>query len=65
MSKLLIVEDLHAYIQQFHVLQGVTFSAEKGEATVILGRNGVGKTTLFRSILNIVDPSEGHVVYDG
>jgi branched-chain amino acid transport system ATP-binding protein len=65
MSALLRVENLHAYIQQFHVLQGVTFSAEKGEATVILGRNGVGKTTLFRSILNIVEPSEGHVFFDG
>jgi branched-chain amino acid transport system ATP-binding protein len=33
--------------------------------TVILGRNGVGKTTLFRSILGILKPSEGHIVYDG
>jgi branched-chain amino acid transport system ATP-binding protein len=63
MSELLRVENLHAYIQQFHILQGVSFTAAKGEATVILGRNGVGKTTLFRSILNIVEPSEGHVFF--
>jgi branched-chain amino acid transport system ATP-binding protein len=61
---LLKVEELHAYIQQFHVLQGVTFEASEGKATVILGRNGVGKTTLFRTILNILKPAEGHVFFD-
>jgi branched-chain amino acid transport system ATP-binding protein len=65
MTSLLKVEDLHSYIQQFHILQGVSFTAEKGEVTVILGRNGVGKTTLFRTILNVVQPSKGHVSFDG
>jgi branched-chain amino acid transport system ATP-binding protein len=65
MTTLLNVENLHSYIQQFHVLQGVNFAAEKGEATVILGRNGVGKTTLFRSILGILKPAEGHIFFDG
>ena len=65
MTPLLRVDDLHSYIQQFHVLQGASFEAEKGEATVILGRNGVGKSTLFRSILNILRPAQGHVYFDG
>ena len=65
MTTLLKVENLHSYIQQFHVLQGVNFTAEKGEATVILGRNGVGKTALFRSILGILKPAEGHIFFDG
>ncbi len=65
MTSLLKVDDLHSYIQQFHVLQGVSFEAEKGEATVILGRNGVGKSTLFRSILNILKPARGHVYFNG
>jgi branched-chain amino acid transport system ATP-binding protein len=63
MTTLLKVEGLHSYIQQFHVLQGVSFEAAKGEATVILGRNGVGKSTLFRSILNILKPEQGHVFF--
>jgi branched-chain amino acid transport system ATP-binding protein len=61
---LLKVEELHSYIQQFHVLQGVSFQASEGKATVILGRNGVGKTTLFRTILNILRPAKGHVFFD-
>ena len=63
MTSLLRVEGLHSYIQQFHVLQGVSFEAEKGEATVILGRNGVGKSTLFRSIVNVIKPAQGHVFF--
>lgn len=65
MTSLLEVKNLHSYIQQFHVLQGVSFEAQKGEVTVILGRNGVGKTTLFRTILNILRAAEGHVYFDG
>ena len=65
MTSLLKVEDLHSYIQQFHILQGVSFEVTSGAATVILGRNGVGKTTLFRSILNILKPVQGHVFFDG
>jgi len=65
MTSLLEVEDLHSHIQQFHVLQGASFQAEKGEATVILGRNGVGKSTLFRSILSILKPAQGHVFFKG
>jgi branched-chain amino acid transport system ATP-binding protein len=64
-TSMLKVENLHSYIQQFHILQGVSFEAEKGEVTVILGRNGVGKTTLFRSILGILKPTEGHIFFDG
>ena len=65
MTSLLKVDGLHAYIQQFHVLQGVSFQVEKGEATVILGRNGVGKSTLFRRIVGILKPAQGHVHFKG
>jgi branched-chain amino acid transport system ATP-binding protein len=65
MTTVLRVENLHSYIQQFHVLQGTSFEAQEGEVTVILGRNGVGKTTLFRSILNVLKPTEGHVFFNG
>ncbi|MCL5069123.1 MAG: ABC transporter ATP-binding protein [Thaumarchaeota archaeon] len=64
MAALLKVDSLHTYIGEFHILQGVSFEAEKGLATVILGRNGVGKSTLFKSILNIIKPSKGHVIFN-
>ena len=65
MTAVLKVENLHTYIRESHILQGVSFEAQKGKATVILGRNGVGKTVLFKSIINAFAPSEGHVVYNG
>lgn len=47
------------------VLHEVTFSLDKGETLVILGRNGVGKTTLLKSIAGIVKPTGGEVELDG
>ena len=47
---MLEVLDVHTYYGDSHVLQGVTLKAEKGTVTAILGRNGVGKTTLCRSL---------------
>ncbi len=52
---LLAVEDLHVYLGQSHVLQGVTFDVPEGGVTALLGRNGVGKTTTLRAILGLVD----------
>jgi branched-chain amino acid transport system ATP-binding protein len=62
---LLNVEDMHTYIGPFHILQGVSFAAEKGKLTVILGRNGAGKTTLLRSIMNLIPTKTGKVVFKG
>ncbi len=45
---MLNVLDLHTYYCDSHVLQGVTLTVERGTVTAILGRNGVGKTTLCR-----------------
>jgi branched-chain amino acid transport system ATP-binding protein len=61
---LLTVEDLHVYLGESHVLQGVTFAVPEGGVTALLGRNGVGKTTTLRAILGLV-PGRGRVVYDG
>ena len=52
---LLAVRDLHVYLGQSHVLQGVTFDVPEGGVTALLGRNGVGKTTTLRAILGLVD----------
>ena len=57
--------DLHAYYGDSHVLQGVTLEVAKGAVTAVLGRNGVGKTTLCRSIVGLTPPREGSVLFDG
>ena len=53
-QSLLAVEDLHVYLGQSHVLQGVGFDVADGGVTALLGRNGVGKTTTLRAILGLV-----------
>ena len=52
-TTMLTVTDLHTYYGDSHVLQGVTLTAEKGTVTAVLGRNGVGKTTLCRSLVGL------------
>jgi branched-chain amino acid transport system ATP-binding protein len=63
-STLLGVRDLHVYLGQSHVLQGVTFDVREGGVTALLGRNGVGKTTTLRAILGLV-PRRGSVELEG
>jgi branched-chain amino acid transport system ATP-binding protein len=52
-TPLLSVEDLHVFLGQSHVLQGVSFTVPEGGVTALLGRNGVGKTTTLRAILGL------------
>jgi branched-chain amino acid transport system ATP-binding protein len=54
---LLSVRDLHVFLGQSHVLQGVSFDVPEGGVTALLGRNGVGKTTTLRAILGLVGRS--------
>jgi branched-chain amino acid transport system ATP-binding protein len=61
---LLEVRDLHVYLEESHILQGVSFDVRRGGITGLLGRNGVGKTTTLRGILGLV-PRAGQVVLDG
>jgi branched-chain amino acid transport system ATP-binding protein len=62
---MLTLTDLHTYYGESHVLQGVTMSVEKGSVTAVLGRNGVGKTTLCRSIAGLTPARAGQVVFNG
>lgn len=55
------VSDLHVYLGESHVLQGVSFSVAKGGVTALLGRNGVGKTTTLRALMGLVPRSRGSV----
>ncbi|WP_336038241.1 ABC transporter ATP-binding protein [Halobacterium yunchengense] len=62
---LLDVEDVHTYYGESHVLEGVSLEVERGEVVALVGRNGVGKTTTLRSVLQLTPPREGDVRYDG
>jgi branched-chain amino acid transport system ATP-binding protein len=65
MDNLLEVRDVHTFIGQFHILQGVTVNVPKGAITALLGRNGAGKTTTLKSILGLTPPREGRVRFAG
>ena len=56
---------LHTYYGSSHVLQGVDFTVGKGEVVALMGRNGMGKTTLIRSLLGLVRPRAGDVRLEG
>ncbi len=65
MSALLEVNDIHTYINQFHILEGVDFDVQEGEIVALLGRNGAGKTTTLKSIVGLTPPRTGAVLFDG
>jgi branched-chain amino acid transport system ATP-binding protein len=64
-TDLLLVDQIHTFIGQFHILEGVSLSVPRGSITVMLGRNGAGKTTTLKSILGLTPPQEGKVIFDG
>ena len=59
------VEGIHTYYGESHVLHGISLRVDPGEVLAILGRNGMGKTTLVRSIVGFTPPRAGHVRYQG
>jgi branched-chain amino acid transport system ATP-binding protein len=65
MSDLLEVRDIHTFIGQFHILEGVNVSVPVGSITVLLGRNGAGKTTTLRSIMGMTPPAQGEIRFLG
>jgi branched-chain amino acid transport system ATP-binding protein len=62
---LLDVDDIHTYYEHSHILQGVSLRAEGGTVTALLGRNGVGKTTLIRSVIGFTPPRTGSIRFAG
>jgi len=62
---LIEARELHAHYGQSHVLQGVTLCVARGESVGLLGRNGMGKTTLIRTLLGLVRASGGSVSVAG
>ena len=64
-TNVLEVKDIHTYIGQFHILQGVSVDVPKGSITVLLGRNGAGKTTTLKTILGLTPPRHGLIGFNG
>jgi urea transport system ATP-binding protein len=62
---MLSVDSLNQYYGGSHILSGVSFEAKLGEVTVVLGRNGVGKTTLLKSLMGVVPVKSGTIKLDG
>jgi urea transport system ATP-binding protein len=62
---ILKVEGVNQYYGGSHILRNVAFEARMGEVTVVLGRNGVGKTTLLKSLMGVVPVKSGSVHLDG
>lgn len=65
MDNILDVQDIHTFIGQYHILQGVSVAVPNGSITALLGRNGAGKTTTLKSILGLTRPRQGKVVLEG
>ncbi|MBW1865656.1 MAG: ABC transporter ATP-binding protein [Deltaproteobacteria bacterium] len=62
---LLEVNNLNTYYGSSHVLQNMSISVDQGEIVALLGRNGMGKSTTMKSIMGLVKPRSGTVVYKG
>lgn len=65
MGTILDVQNIHTFIGQYHILQGVNVRVPKGSIVALLGRNGAGKTTTLKSILGLTPPREGKVIFNG
>ena len=59
------VSDIHGYYGKSHVLHGVSFELREEELVCLLGRNGVGKSTTLKSIMGMVRPSSGSILFEG
>ena len=62
---MLKVEQLHAWYDHSHVIQGVSFEVKRGEIVTLMGRNGAGKTSTLRTIMGLVAKCKGRIEFDG
>jgi branched-chain amino acid transport system ATP-binding protein len=62
---ILEIDDIHTYYGDAYVLQGLSLKVEQGQILGLLGRNGVGKTTLVNSIVGFVPPRRGRIYFKG
>jgi urea transport system ATP-binding protein len=64
-APLLEVKEVHQYYGGSHILRGINLDARLGKVTVLLGRNGVGKTTLLKSLMGLVPIRSGSITFNG
>ena len=62
---ILQVKGLHTLYGESHILHGLSFDVKRGQTVSIMGRNGMGKSTTLKSVLGIVKPRSGSVLYKG
>ena len=62
---MLTLDGVHTYYAKSHILHGVSLEVQPGEVVGLLGRNGVGKSTTLKTIMGLVRPSSGRIVFEG
>ncbi len=62
---ILKADDIHSYYGKSHILQGISIHLDRGNLVCLLGRNGVGKTTSLKSIMGMVQPAKGSILFKG
>ena len=62
---MLNVNGIHSYYGKAHILGGLSFEVQRGEVVALLGRNGAGKSTTMKSVMQLVRPREGSVSFQG
>ena len=65
MNGLLTLEGVHTHVGRYHILQGVDLSVPEGQTTMLLGRNGAGKTSTLRTIMGLWQASAGKISLEG
>ena len=65
MTMLLEIRGLNTYYGESHILRDVDLSVKAGEMVCLIGRNGVGKTTLLKSLIGLLRPRRGEIVFNG
>jgi len=61
---MLVIEDLHASYGGSLILQGINLSIKQGEIKALMGRNGMGKTTLLKTIMGLLSPRSGSIIFE-
>jgi len=65
MTDLLNLAGVHTHVGRYHILQGIDFRVAQGQTTMLLGRNGAGKTSTLRTIMGLWQSSAGQISLDG
>jgi branched-chain amino acid transport system ATP-binding protein len=65
MTALLKLAGVHTHVGRYHILQGIDFDVPHGQTTMLLGRNGAGKTSTLRTIMGLWNASAGQISLDG